>query len=208
MVHERHHPVGDRVARRLVPRHDQEREEVVELHRRQAQPVDLRVDQLGNQVVLRRAAAALCHGMAVLAELGGRRTAEGKEAVLAGVVPAHHQVGVFRVRVPDHPVAPLDELVGVLVGDAQDAGEHADRELPRDLLDEVELGLGERLVQDRSRQIPAVAFVLLDGPRREQRAHDLAEPRVAGRVRLHHGSAGGQLVGGHLLQDHALSIAA
>ena len=67
---------------------------------------------------------------------------ERKHPVAVALGTVVEDVGELRVGVSDHAVAPVDELVVVLLGCAEEAGEDADGQLLRDLLDEVELPSG------------------------------------------------------------------
>ena len=93
------------------------------------------------------------------------------------------------IGVADHPVAPVDQPVGVLVGRTQETRQHADRELLRDLLDEVELPERQGPVEHRRRELAERELVGLDRPRRELRADEPAQARVPRRVGLEHRAA-------------------
>ena len=72
--------------------------------------------------------------------VGGLDGANPQDAV-GRDLPVHQEVGVFGVHVPDHPVAPLDQPVGVLVGDAQDPGQDHTGQLQE--LGRLQDGLGQ-----------------------------------------------------------------
>ena len=55
---------------------------------------------------------------------------------------------VLGVLGPDHPVAPLEELVPVFLRHAEHLGDHLQRELGRDVDDEVAAALLDHLVDD------------------------------------------------------------
>ena len=75
------------------------------------------------------------------------RAAERQQAVRVGVDGVDHGGRVVGVGVVDDLVGPIEEPLGVVVGDPEDAGEHADRQRPGDVLDGVELGPIERVVE-------------------------------------------------------------
>ncbi len=162
------------------------------------------LDELAHEVVGRVEPALGREAVAVLEELerGGTAEREHPVAVALGAVVEH--VGELRVGVADHPVAPVDEPVVVLVGGAEQPGEDADRELLRDLLDEVELAERQRPVEDRGGQLAERQLVALDRPRSEGRPDEPSQARVARRIRLEHGLARDPLFLVEVLEVRAL----
>ena len=71
-------------------------------------------------------------------ELLAVRAAEREQPVGVGVVPAPDHVGDLGVGVGDQPVAEVNEERQVIRGQAHDLGQHPDRDLLGDGVDEVE----------------------------------------------------------------------
>ena len=78
---QRQHPVRDRLPRRLVAGDDEEQEHRVELPLGEHLALDLRVDELRDEVVARVGAPLGRDRVAVLEELERRRAAERNEPV-------------------------------------------------------------------------------------------------------------------------------
>src|SRR5512132_360783 len=93
MLDESQHPVRDRLPRRFVPGYDQDEEHRVELALRQTFALDLRVDELADQVVLRIAAALGRQTMPVLEKLERGRAAEGQHPVALALGAVVEDVG-------------------------------------------------------------------------------------------------------------------
>ena len=91
-------------------------------------------------------------------------------ALHLGIVVGHHLVG------------PLEELAAVLLRYAEQPGDRLERELGRDVLDEVALTLGDRLRDDVAGAALQVLVQRRDGPRRERARDDLAQLGVVGCV--------------------------
>ena len=144
VVAERVHAVRDRVARRLVAGDREQQEEEVEVHLRQAVAVDLGVEQRRDDVVARHLAAF------------GRERVGVHEHLDLRVLHLFVGDDVLGVLAADHPVAPLEELVAVLLRHAEHLGDHLERELGRDVDDEVGLALLDHLVEDAVGQLADV----------------------------------------------------
>ena len=82
--------------------------------------------------------------------------------------------------------SPQSMSVVVLLGGAEEAGEDADRELLRDLLDEVELAERERTIEHLGRELTERELVRLDRARRERRSDEPAQARVPRGIGLEH----------------------
>ena len=97
--------------------------------------------------------------------------------------------------------APRPEQVLVLGGDPEQLADHRDRQRVAETGDEVEAGRVD-VVEHPVDQVRHVRPELLHGAGREGLAHQLAEPRVVGRVHEQHRArsldAGGQLEEGQL----------
>ena len=175
VLEERVHPVRDGVARRLVAGDRQQQEEEVEVHVRQRLAVDLAAEQRGDDVVARVAPSLLGQLLGVHEHLD-----LGLEHLLVG-----HRV--LRVLGADHAVAPLEDLVAVVAGHADELGDHLERELGGDLDDEVHLvALRHRRVEHLIGELADVRLELPDHPRGEAAVHQLAVPGVVRRVHQQH----------------------
>ena len=185
MLHQREHPVADRVPRGLVARDHQDAEVVVELLLVQ-DALGLRDRERVDHVVLRVGEAKIALAVGVVEHLVGRGGAEGEQAVGLGVLAVDDRAGEVRVLVRDHLVAPRDQLRRVLLRHGEDRAEEPDRQVAADLGHEVELALGERAVQDVAGDVADPVLVLADPAGREALRADRAELRVPGRVGLEH----------------------
>jgi hypothetical protein len=170
VVEEGEHPVRDGVAGGLVARHGQHQHEEAELVVGQVVPVDLGGDELGDDVVAGAGPPLLGHGQAVAEDLGGR----------------DHAVVVVRgpLVVADHPVRPGEDLAPVLLRHAEQLADRLQRQLHRDVGDEVS-GAG---LERRGHDAPG-AFVqglaqVADGPGGEAAGDDAAQLGVFGRVHV------------------------
>ena len=164
----------DRVARRLVAGDGDQQEEEVEVHLRQAVAVDLGVEQGRDDVVARH-----------LAALGRERVGvhEHLDLRVLYFFVGHDVLGVLA---PDHPVAPLEELVPVGLRDAEHLGDHLERELGGDVDHEVGLALLDHLVEDAVGLLADAVFERADLAGRETAVDELAVARVLGRVHREH----------------------
>ena len=115
-------------------------------------PVDQHADQVGAVAALALAARS-ARPYSKTSSAAGERN--GRCLYFVALRSRRRCVGVVGVGVADHLVAPGDQLRGVLRGYVEQPGQHLDREVGADLLDEVEL-------------------LLLRGPRRPSR---LVSPR-------------------------------
>ena len=122
---------------------------------------------------------------AVLEDLEGYGRAERILLVLVAVRVGDQVVGVVRIGVADHLVAPVDQLIGVAGRNVEQSGQDLDREVCADLLDEVELGGFQRRI-DGVLGEPAQEFFVF--PKQVARAElpldQLAQRPVAGPVGL------------------------
>jgi len=141
------HPVGDRVPPRLVPGHDEQAEEVVELSLGQMFTVHLGLGQFRDEIFPRLLAPLSGEPVTVGRELHGGRAAERQEPVPARVLPVDHRAGVLGVCLGDHRIAELDAHRQVGVRDSHDPGQDPDRELAGYLLHEVELALPQGAIE-------------------------------------------------------------
>ena len=93
---------------------------------------------------------------------------------------------VLRVLGPDHPVAPLEELVPIFLRDADHLGDHLERQLGRDVDDEVALARLDHVVEDLVGELADVRLDHAHLAGREAAVHELAVARVLGRVHREH----------------------
>ena len=169
MVEEGEHPVRDGVSGGLVARHRQHQHEEAELIVGQLVAVDLGADQLGDDVVPGAPAPLLGHGQAVAEDLGGR----------------DHPVVVVRrgpLVVADHPVRPGEDLAPVLLRDAEQFADRLQRQLGRDVRDEVAGAGFQRRRHDALGALGEGLAQVADGPGREAAGDDAAQLGVLGRV--------------------------
>ncbi len=101
------------------------------------------IDEVAHDVVARGVAALVGDPPAEREHVERCRARERQMAV--GVVVA--VVRVLGVGVAEQAVADLDDLAALLLRHAEDLGEHLHRDLRGDLVDEVELALGQRAVE-------------------------------------------------------------
>ena len=189
--------MGDRVARRLVASHRQQEEEQVEVHVGQVIAVDLGLEQLGDDVVLRRGPVLVGELLGVHEHLDLR----GLHLLFAD--------DVLRVFGAHHPVRPLEDLVAVLAGHADQFGDDLEGQLGCDVDHEVDVALGDGLVDDVAGEVADVLFEHADHARREPAVHQLAVPRVLGRVHHQHELRPGLLELGRLAllePDHSTAV--
>ena len=155
----------DGVAGGLVARHGQHQHEVAELIVGQPVPVDLRADQLGDDVVPGAAAPLLGHGHAVAEDLDGGH--------LARVLLAWQLVVVA-----DHPVGPGEDLAPVLLRDADQVADGLQRQLARHVGDEVPGAGVQRGGHDALGAFGQDLAQVADGPGGEAAGDDAAHPGV------------------------------
>ena len=120
---ERHHALRDRVSGGLVSRHRQQDDEEAELVVGELVPLDICLDQLGDEVVA-----------GVLAALGGHLHPVHDQFDRCGrrVVP-----GELRVLVADHLVRPVEQLLAVFLRHPHQAGDRLQRKFAGHLFDEI-----------------------------------------------------------------------
>ncbi len=197
-----------RVAGGVVAGADHQHEEVLELEVGDGLAVDGGLEQLGDHVV-RRAGPALVGlrlGVAVEVERGGR--AERDVLELVGVGEAHRVLGHLRVEVAQQRVAALDQPVAVAVGHAQQAAEHAHRQLLGHPVDELEpVALLAGLEHHAAGQPTDGLFVAVHLAATERLADQPPVAGVLGRVVLEHVAAQFEVVALDLFQGDALRAA-
>ena len=147
---------------------------------RELVPVDLGVDQLGDDVVAWVAAASLTQGAREHVQLGSGRLGIGlvrRILVVLGVVSAHH------------PVRPVEEQVTLVLGHPHDRGDGLQRELRGQFGDELALAPFDDLVHDELGPVDEVRLDQADHPRREPLVDEQPVAGVPRRVRHHHDPA-------------------
>ncbi len=188
LSHQAEHGVADGLTRGLVAGDDEEQEVVVEVGVGERDPVHGElVGEDADQVCAIAALATVAESPSVVEDLLSRGRAERQVLVLLALRRVERELRVVRVGVPDHLVAPRDQLAGVLLGHVEQSRQHLDGEVTADLLDEVELLVLERLVDRLLGQLTQEALVVLHQVARtelarDERAHGLV-PRA---VRLEH----------------------
>ncbi len=100
--------------------------------------------------------------------------------------PCGELAGVVGVGVAEHPVAELDEVAPVLERHAHQLAQDPHRQLDRDLVDEVELALGERAVEHFAEHRADPILVGVDDADRERLGDDVAQAPVLGRIGVEH----------------------
>ena len=137
--------VGDGVAGRLVAGDRQQQEVDVEVALVQRTAVDLGLDELGDDVLARALAPLVGELAAVVEHVLGRRVGEGQVPVGLRDLRVDRELGVV---LAEQRVAELDQVAVIGLRRAEHLGEDPHRQLRRDLGDEVELSLLERVVED------------------------------------------------------------
>ncbi len=130
--------------------------------------------------------------------------AERHQPELVGVDEVDDVLGELGIGVAEQRIAELDQARPVGIGRAEQPAEHAHRQLPGNLFDEVELVELERLLDDRRRQLPDLLLVGFDDPPGEHLRDQSPEPGVLRWVHLHHRPTGGGLLVAHVLEPDAL----
>ena len=186
---------GHQVPGRLVAGDGEEEEEQLELHVGEALAVQLDLGERAHEVAVRVDPLLGEQLAGVAVELhGGLQGIFGGDAVL-GVLAA------------DHPVRPVEHVVPLVVGDAEELGDDLEGELGGDLGDEVGLALLADGVDDPVGGPVDALLEVVDHPRREPLVD---EPPVAGvqrRVHVqHHQTLLGDLVVGQLERHRALAL--
>ena len=163
-----HAPAGG-VAGGLVAGDGQQQHEELELRVRQLVAVDLGVDQLRDDVIARVDLAQLRELVDVHVELGHRGHVVFGAAVL-GVVD------------PDHAVGPLEEQLAVFLRHAHDLGDRLQRQLGREIGDEIAGAALDDLVDDQRGAVGQVLLQQSDHARGEALVDQLAVAGVLGRI--------------------------
>ena len=149
----------------------------------------------GDDVLAGVGAALLDERVAVREQLGHR--------VLGVALLARE----LRVLAADHAVRPVEDELAVGLRHAHHLGDHLQRELGREVGDEVALAPLDDRVDDPRRGLVDVALEVADAARRERPAHEQPVPRVARRVHHQHQHV---LLGEHLLfhleHEHAAAL--
>ena len=172
VVEQRIHAVRGCVAGRLVAGDRQQQHEHVELELGEPVAVDFGVEELGHDVVARVAASLRREVVHVEVQLGDRLA---------------HVVGrVLRVVAADQLVRPLEHESTVFLRDAHDLGDRLQRQLRRDVGDEVRGATLDHVVDDDRRAVTEVLLEQTDHPRREPLVHQQAVARVLGRIHVQH----------------------
>ena len=141
--------------------------------------------------------------LGVTEDLQAGWAAERDESELVGVNLVDNMVGVFGIGVGQKLIAPLHELLGMVVRDPQKATQHAHWKHASHLGYEVELSKRECFIEDAGCEFPDWLFVGLDCHTGETPVDEPAQPGVVGRVELHEGSSGLGFLGVHLLEADA-----
>jgi hypothetical protein len=173
--------VGDRGARGLVAGEHQHVEEVPELVVTQPVAGVLRLDELGDEVVLRGAPGA-----------SNIRSPYSNRAWLAGLANGSRRSGGVSERVGrqrrtvagalDEIVRELDEEVGVLDGHTEDGQDHPDRQGRGHELDPVATAALDEVVEQLAAMDRVSVLPAADRVRCERLGHEAPEPRVIGGV--------------------------
>src|SRR5262245_17498488 len=177
MLAEREQASADGVAGGLVAGLDEELAVQGELQAGERTAVDLGVDQLADQVVVRVVPALLDQAV----EIGVHLTAGTLDRLARGLAGPP----VLGVLLADHLVRPAEQQIPVVPGNPQHGGDHGEREGSGDALDEVELATAPRgrgVVEDLLRDALDVGAPPPDAARREPRVRGTAHRRVARRI--------------------------
>ena len=197
VLHEGRHPVGDQVSRGLVAGHGQQQDEQVELGLGEPLAVDLGFEEPRDDVVARLLATLAGQVVGGHVELHGR----GRGLVARRVV--------LRVLAADEPVAPVEQAVAVLDRPAQQLGDDLQRQLGRDVGDEVALAVLAHPVDDVVGHVADVVLDAADHPGREAFVHQQPQLGVLRRVHVqHHQLLLGQVLLRHLVEQRGAPVGA
>ena len=154
---------------------------------REAVPVAVGLKQAGGQVVP-RCAPPLGRERFAYANISGAAGLENGRCGIAREVglACDELAGMIRVGVPEHPVSELDEVAPVLKRHADQLAEDPHRQLDSDGVHEVELRLGERLIEDLAEQRADPILVVVDDAQQERSVDDVAQPPMLGRIAVEH----------------------
>ena len=118
------------------------------------------------------------------AQLLRPRRPERLVAVLVLLAGVGEVPDVLGLGVDEQAVAQLDQARKLLLGQPEDVSEHADRDRRGELGDEVELALGQRLIEARAHELAQPPLPARHGGRREVGGEEPAVAAVLGRVEL------------------------
>ena len=201
-------PGSHRVAGGVVAGTDHQHEEVLELEVGDGFAVDGWLEQLADHIVRRAGPALVGLGLGVAVQVERRGRAEGDVLELVGVGEAYRVLGHLRVEVAQQRVAALDQPVAVAVGHAQQAAEHAHRQLLGHAIDELEaVALLASLEHHAAGQLADGLLVAVHLTAAERLAHQAPVAGVLGRVVLEHVAAQFEVVALDLFQGDALGAA-
>ena len=184
--------MGHGVAGGVVAGGDEEGEEVVELLIGEEFPVGHRGEKLAYDVVARAGPPIGGLFLGVGEDLYRGRAPERHEPVVVGVGQVDDGVGEVGVGVAEQGVAPRNQPVAVFVAGAEQPPEHPHRELFGHLVYEVELALGERLLDHVDRELADLVFVAFHRSPGETLADEAPISGVFRRIELHHRAPGRQ----------------
>jgi hypothetical protein len=181
MTQQREHGVADQVGGRLVPRDQDQHAHREQLVRAQPIALDLGAHQRADQVLARPRAPLGDDAVEEDAHLrqtalrgGGRLGCEDRGRLGEG----------------DQGLRPAQEVGSVATGDAEHFRDHGHRQGEGEVAHQVEVASLERAVQQRVRDLLDARQELLHHPRREGLVHQVAQPRVIGRIaHQHHAQA-------------------
>ena len=165
---------GHEVPGGLVAGHDVEHEEKIELELCQLLAFDLGIDEGRDQV------------LPGFEPPGGRQllgVAEDGHGCLARIGALDLVLGVVRA---DHAVGPVEDLAPVLLGHPEQLGDDQERQLGRDLLDEVGCAALAHRVDDAVRIPDDLLLQVAHQLRGEPLVDQAAVPGVHGRVHVQH----------------------
>ena len=184
VLHQRQHPAADEVPGGLVARHREQQHEHVELDVGQLLAVELGGDERGDDVVHRALTARVGQRLRVHVELHRRFERLFRRALV-----------VLGVGVADEAVRPLEDLVAVLVGHAEQLGDDDERELRREVRDEVDdVVVAELALHDLLGRLTDVGLHRLDHLGSEPVCHQVPQPCVLRRVLVEHHELGALLL--------------
>ena len=168
------HAVGDGVAGGLVAGDREQQEEQVELQLGEALALDLRAEEHGDEVVLGVELALGRQLVEVAVQLHRRVLGQLGVGVVLGVLGA------------DHAVAPVEDQMALILGYAEEIGDHLERELGRDVGDEVALALLADVVDDLGRHLADALLEAADHAGREALVDEQPVAGVHRRVHVEH----------------------
>ena len=178
--------MAEAVASGLIACDHQQEKEGLELQGRQV----VRGCQNRYHVSFRSGLLLSGQSLRILEDLEGVGAAKWQQPVGIGVVLVVQDVREVGISVVHDRVGPVEQLLGVPVGNTEELADHLDREASSNSVDEVDLARLESLLDRLCDQSAGCALPLPDGTASEASRDQLSDPRVFGRIGFQHRPTG------------------